>query len=118
MDLKIVVEPIFLGVDTAIPCGLIINELMCNSVKHAFPEGEPGQIQIDLHAAPDQQYVLTVRDNGVGFPRGLDFRNTESLGLQIVIALTRQLEGAIELTTDNGTAFTIRFGELHYKQRG
>jgi two-component sensor histidine kinase/ActR/RegA family two-component response regulator len=120
VDLQITAENVCLGVDTAIPCGLIINELVCNALRHAFPGERTGQIQIDLRSGNDNRYVLTVRDDGVGFPRDLDFQNTESLGLQIVTALTQQLEGTIELGPEKGTGttFTITFSELKYKERG
>jgi two-component sensor histidine kinase/CheY-like chemotaxis protein len=117
LKLEVDAEQVSLGVDTAIPCGLIINELVCNALKHAFPGDRPGAIHIDLHKAEGHHYVLTVRDDGIGFPKDLDFRNTESLGLQIVTALTKQLDGSIELSNGAGTAFTITFSEIKYKER-
>lgn len=114
----ITVDAVYLGVDTAIPCGLIITELVSNSLKHAFPQGREGEIQIDLRSHPGQKYILTVQDNGVGFPSELDHRTTNSLGLQIVHALTQQLDGSIELSRAGGTCFQITFTELHYQARG
>jgi PAS domain S-box-containing protein len=116
ITLKINADDVSLGIDTAIPCGLIINELVSNSVKHAFPAGKArgdreSEIRIDLHA-DDSKLTLTVSDNGVGLPGDLDFRNTESLGLHLVNTLTRQLEGTIELDRSGGTAFEITFAEL------
>lgn len=110
IELHINAENIFLSIDSAIPCGLIINELVSNSVKHAFPEGRLGAVAIDMNRQ-DGNYVLMVTDNGVGFPENIDFRNTESLGLQIVQTLTSQLGGKIELESNGGTRFKIIFRE-------
>jgi two-component sensor histidine kinase len=112
IQLKINVHNVFLGVDMAIPCGLIINELVSNCLKHAFPGGRGGEIQIELPADDDGQCTLVVSDNGVGCPEDLDFRDTGSLGLQLVNMLVEQLEGTIELDRGGGTAFEIRFATL------
>ena len=109
IELKIHMDDILLGLDTAIPCGLIINELLSNSLKHAFPEGEKGVIQIDFHKQKDKKLTLVVRDDGIGFPKDVDSRNTTTLGLQLVNTLTDQLGGTIELDRSGGTAFTITF---------
>ena len=101
-------ENIFLSIDHAIPCGLIINELVSNSIKHAFPEGRSGEVAIDMNRQEDR-YILIVADNGIGFPENIDFRNTESLGLQIVQTLTSQLGGKIILHSNGGTKFIISF---------
>ena len=106
-----------LSVDTAIPCGLILNELISNSFKHAFPDQRPGQINVSFRER-DGNLVLTVRDNGIGMPAGLDFRNTESLGLQLVNTLVHQLEGSIELESSDGTAFKITFSGLDQQGKG
>lgn len=98
-----------LGIDIAIPCALIINELVSNSLKYAFPDGRRGHIQIYFNQDNEGSYTLTVNDNGVGFPKNINFRKTESLGLQLVNTLTTQLNGKIELERKNGTRFTIRF---------
>ena len=110
IDLHINAEKIFLSIDSAIPCGLIINELVSNSVKHAFPKGRSGAVEINMDRR-DGNYNLIVADNGVGFPENIDFRNTESLGLQIVQTLTSQLGGEIELESNEGTRFKINFKE-------
>lgn len=115
--LHIDVADVFLGIDTAIPCALIINELVSNSLKYAFPADRKGSIRIALRADKDNRYTLTVSDDGVGFPQGLDFRTTDSLGLQIVTALTNQLEGTLELLDGRGTAFQLTFAELQYRER-
>jgi PAS domain S-box-containing protein len=113
IDLHINAEKIFLSIDSAIPCGLIINELVSNSIKHAFPKGRSGIIEIDMDKK-DGTYNLIMADNGVGFPENIDFRNTESLGLQIVQTLTSQLGGEIELERNEGTRFRIVFkGDIY-----
>ena len=107
-----------LGIDIAIPCGLIINEFVSNSLKYAFPEGGRGEINVELHSDTEGTFTLIVRDNGIGIPKDLDFRKSESLGLQLVCTLVDQLEGTIELDRSGGTAFTITFAELKHKKRG
>ena len=111
IKLKINVEDIFLDINTAIPLGLIVNELVTNSLKHAFPEGNSGEITVDFHPI-DDHYEFTIKDNGVGFPEDLDFQNTDSLGMQIVNSLTDQIDGEIELDNNNGTEFKISFKDL------
>jgi two-component sensor histidine kinase len=101
-----------------VPCGLIINELVSNSLKHAFPAGKGGEIRISFRSEQNKRYALTVSDNGVGFPNQVDFRNTQSLGLQLVTALTSQLGATIELANCVGTTFTITFEEQNYRKRG
>lgn len=117
--LKINVDNVLLRVDAAIPCGLIINELVSNSLKYAFPLSpyrglripldNQGEIRIDFHAENDNHLHLTVSDNGIGFPQHLDFQNTETLGLQLVTALTSQLSGTIKLERNMATKFKITF---------
>ncbi len=111
--LRITSGDVWLNIDTAIPCGLIINELVSNSLKHAFPRPqETNEIEIEIQQTDAKQLTLTVRDNGIGFPKRLDFRNTESLGLELVCIFTEQLGGRIELDRSNGTAFTLTFSEM------
>ncbi|MDP2993004.1 MAG: ATP-binding protein, partial [Deltaproteobacteria bacterium] len=109
ITLKINAGDVLLGIDRAIPCGLIVNELVSNSLKHAFPAGKKGEIQINLRSDNDNGFTLTLSDNGVGFPKDLDFRNAETLGLQLVITLVKQIEGTIELDRSGGTEFKITF---------
>ncbi len=99
----------FLEIDTGILCGLIVNELISNSLKHAFPDGKKGEIYISMHLNSDNNYYLTFKDNGIGFPVDIDFRNTDSLGLQLVTSLTSQLSGEIELKKNGFTEFDITF---------
>jgi PAS domain S-box-containing protein len=112
IHLKIDAEEVFLNINTAIPCGLIVNELISNALKHGFPEGRSGQLDIDLRRVPGDRYVLRVKDDGVGFPEGLDFRKTETLGMQIISTLVEQIEGRLELNRSQGTAFRLEFNEL------
>jgi two-component sensor histidine kinase len=109
ISLNIEAEGIFLGIDAAIPCGLITNELISNALKHAFPNGRGGEIRVKIGTHGDQQFTLIVGDNGVGFPQDVDFQNTESLGMQLVNTLVDQLEGTVELCGNGGSEFTIRF---------
>jgi two-component sensor histidine kinase len=104
-------EDIKLGIDTAIPCGLIVNELVSNAFKHAFAGGRSGEVRVDLERNSGRQLILWVSDNGSGFPAELDYRNTESLGLQLVTTLVDQLAGTIELDRAGGTRFKITFME-------
>ena len=116
IKIKSNVEPISLDINTAIPLGLIVNEIVTNSLKHAFPEGQEGEINIDFHPN-NNYYEFTVKDNGIGFPTDLDFQNTNSLGLQMITSLTDQIDGKIELNKGHGTEFKITFKEIKYKER-
>jgi two-component sensor histidine kinase len=110
------VEDVFLSIDAAVPCGLIINELVSNALQHAYPAGRKGEIRIDLHGHEAGQYELIVADDGVGLPEDLDYRQSESLGLQLVNTLANQLEGTIEVDRNDGTAVKVVFTELQYKK--
>ncbi len=103
---KVEMKDITLNIDTAIPIGLMINELVSNSLKHAFPEGRNGEITISVQKA-DHTLTILYKDNGVGIPEGFDWRNAPSLGLRLVISLVEQLMGTIELNRKEGTEFTI-----------
>jgi len=115
MDLM---ENAFFDMDTAIPLGIIINELVSNSLKYAFVDRDKGEIRISLHKEEtggcksediSTPYVLSFSDNGVGIPEDINIEDLDSLGLQLVISLVEQLDGELELKRDNGTEFTIRF---------
>lgn len=110
------IEDVSFNMETAIPCGLIINELVSNSLKYAFPHGE-GEIYVSLMHYEGNRYLLTINDNGIGLPKEIDFKNTQSLGFRLVNNLTNQLEGEIELDRTNGTTFRIIFEELKYETR-
>jgi two-component system, sensor histidine kinase PdtaS len=108
--LKIDAEDISLALDHAIPCGLIINELISNSLKYAFPKDREGEIKIVIQTINSDEIELTVSDDGIGISEDIDIENTESLGLQLVHILAEdQLDGTIDLDRDGGTAFKIRF---------
>ncbi len=110
IDLRVEADPVFLHIDTAMPCGLLVNELVSNALKHAFDNRFVGLIQVELRDLGKGTYRLIVKDDGVGFPSAMDFRNTTSLGLQLVNNLVRQLNGTIDLQTESGTTFLIVFG--------
>ena len=105
------------NINAASPCALIVNELVSNALKHGFPEGRNGQLGIDLRRVDGDGYVLRVTDDGVGFPEGLDFRKTETLGMQIVNTLASQIDASIDLAREKGTEFTIQFQEVKYRLR-
>ncbi|HET8686652.1 MAG TPA: sensor histidine kinase, partial [Methanosarcina sp.] len=125
ISLKLELESVYFGMDTAVPLGIIVNELVSNALKHAFPPGKGGEIRISLFTLKDingenesrtgcknegnSQFILTVADNGTGLPENLDFRNTDSLGLQLVNILIEQIDGCIEFKRDSGTEFRIMF---------
>jgi len=114
------IEDVPMGVDTAIPCGLVINELVTNCLKHAFPQGSTGEIKITFRRTTDADtdYQLNISDNGQGLPPELDISTTKSLGLHLVVNLTeRQLRGRIEVRRQNGTEFRLAFKEIIYKKR-
>ncbi|HDP98424.1 MAG TPA: hypothetical protein ENN22_04465, partial [bacterium] len=113
IKLKLNVSKIGLNIEYAIPCGLIINELITNSLKYAFPKSidKTGLIEISLGKINSQQIELVLKDNGVGLPDDIDFRKTQSLGLKLVSSLVEnQLEGTIALDQAAGTTFRITFG--------
>jgi two-component sensor histidine kinase/streptogramin lyase len=114
--LRIEAEPLELGLDTAIPCGLIVNELVSNALKHAFPDGRRGEIVIEMGLAEPGGFRLRVADDGVGLPDPAPPRDG-SLGLELVRALTDQLDGLLEVNRHGGTAFTITFSEPRYRDR-
>ncbi|MCX9083464.1 MAG: ATP-binding protein [Candidatus Methanoperedens sp.] len=110
VKLEIDVEDVTLDINNSVPCGLIINELLMNSLKYAFPGGRPGTIKISFRKKEDNMFQLTVSDDGIGIPKNLDIRNTRSLGLNLVIQLAEsQLNGQIKLMRDGGTEFQINF---------
>jgi PAS domain S-box-containing protein len=113
IDLNLDVGEVLLDINTSIPLGLIVNELVSNSLKHAFPNGEKGEVTVRFHKVNDH-YTFQVADTGIGFPAELDYRKTNSLGMRLVNTLTDQLDGEIELDTTLGTTFTINFTEEEY----
>jgi PAS domain S-box-containing protein len=115
IKIAIRIATVFLDVDTAIPCGLIVNELMTNALKHAFPDGRPGEIGITFKQHQGE-FVLNIADNGIGLPVGLDFQKSASLGLQLVASLTAQLMGQMTLDQAKGSSFTLRFNKISFNE--
>ena len=108
----------FLGIDTAIPCGLIVNELISNAYKHGFPEGGPGTLTVTLKRGDDDFLHLTVADTGRGIRQGLNLRQTDSLGMQLVFTLVRQLHGTIDVKSapGAGTTFELSLQEVSVRE--
>jgi two-component sensor histidine kinase len=109
ITLRIQADEVLLDINQAVPCGLLLNELLSNCLKHAFPSDRTGEISIELRSDAGRRVTIIVRDTGVGFPAGVDFRDTETLGLQLVCTLAEQLGGVLELEGDGGTSFKLTF---------
>ncbi len=109
VHLTVQADDITLDIDTAVPCGLIINELVSNALKHAFPDDREGEVSVELGAIAGDQISLVVSDDGVGFPEDLDFQDMQSLGLRLINTLVDQIQGTIELDRSRGTRFQIVF---------
>ena len=109
VKLNINCSDVLLSVDVAVPCGLIINELISNAFKHAFPEGRKGEITIDFHPDGDNRLTLVVSDTGIGLPEDIDIRSSKTLGLQLINDLVDQLKGTMDVERDGGAAFRITF---------
>lgn len=109
ISVKVRAHNIKLGIDTAIPCGLIINELLTNAFKYAFPINRTGRIHIQMKLMENKYYKLIISDNGVGLPGHIDVQNPSSFGLNLVYLLTQQLEGQVEAQREKGTRFIITF---------
>lgn len=113
VNLKIDIPEIKLGIDTAIPLGLLINEAVTNALKYGFEDDQEGEIYIALKKEIDKHYVLNIGDNGVGFPDTINYKNSKSLGLKLIYNLTRQLKGSIQKdTSKKGTNYIIKFQEI------
>jgi two-component sensor histidine kinase len=115
VTLKFDIDDIKLNIETAVPCGLIISELVSNSLKYAFPN-EKGEIKISLKEVYDK-IELIISDNGIGLPDNLDIAKNDSLGLKLVNSLTNQIDGEIKLDRGQGTTYRIIFKELEYNKR-
>ena len=110
-------DTIYVNIETAHSCGLIINELAANALEHAFRGRHNGNIWLGLQRSENSQIILQVKDDGVGFPEDFDFINADSLGLKLVRILTKQIEGEMTISSNKGTCFTITFAELDYRDR-
>lgn len=117
VTLSMAVESIFLQVNKAIPCALILNELMMNSIKFGFPAGKKGEIKVEFYSPEKESVSLIISDNGVGLPEGFDIEVPGTLGMQIINALVRQLHGAIEIDRGKGTKFAVTFKVDMYRER-
>jgi two-component sensor histidine kinase len=110
-------KKVSLSIDYAIPCGVILNELISNAFKHAFPSGRTGEINIELTSCAEDKVMLIVSDNGIGMLGGIDVHNPKTFGLCIVNVLADQLEGKLEVSSKGGTSFGIVFPTSQYAKR-
>jgi PAS domain S-box-containing protein len=110
-------EDLFFDIQTAVPCGLIINELVSNAFKHAFPKNRPGEISIRLKRLAGDSFLLAVKDNGVGLPDGFSIEVSQTMGMQLITLLSEQLEGRIEIDRSDGTEFRLTLKDLRYPRR-
>jgi len=112
VQLRLELEPVLLPVDVAIPCGLILNELTTNALKHAFHDRPSGEISVQLRATPEEIVQVDFRDNGTGFPHHVDWRSPNTLGLQLVHMLTDQLHGKMDIQNGQGANYRLTFARL------
>ena len=108
INVVIEADPVLLDMDTAMPCGLLVNEIVSNAYKYGFPGNKKGEIKISLQKV-ENLISLDISDNGVGLPAEFNIENTESLGMQLIQALTSQLDGALTVNHENGTGFRVQF---------
>jgi two-component sensor histidine kinase len=102
-------DPLSCHRDVALPCGLIVNEVLSNALKYAFPGGKSGEVQIELRREPSGRVHLRIADSGIGLPHGCDWETSPTLGLRLVRTLARQIEASMQVTRGNGTAISIEF---------
>ena len=114
--LELNIAQVTLNIDTAIPCGLIVSELVSNALKYAFLDNLQGLISISLRSDESNNFLLIVKDDGRGMPTDFDFKSVKSLGLQLVNILTKQLKGTLELDHHDGTEFRVSFSEIIRKR--
>jgi two-component sensor histidine kinase len=107
IKLNMNIKAVPMNVDLAVPCGLIINEIITNSIKHAFPNNREGEIYIEVSENSDKELLLIISDDGVGFKDGFDMFKSETMGFKMLLALIEQIDGKIELFKDKGTLFKI-----------
>jgi PAS domain S-box-containing protein len=108
--MRLEAEPMHLEIETAIPCGLILNELVTNALKHAFPDGgSAGEVKVTLRRKDPQSVEMSVRDNGVGLPRDIDVRQLTSMGMTLVTSLVGQINGEVVVHSNEGTEFVVTF---------
>jgi two-component sensor histidine kinase len=109
VTLKVDVRDVALDIDTSITCGLLINELLSNSLKHAFPGGRSGEISVCMQPLENGEVSLSFSDTGVGLPAGLVIEKSDTLGMTLISSLVRQLSGTIEISSGPGARFDITF---------
>ena len=109
ISLSLMLEPVEIGIETAVPLGLILNEIISNSLKHAFPEGRRGEIKVTLSKQDEDTVKLSVADDGAGMPAGLDFATTSTLGLKLISTLSGQLDAELDMKSDKGTVTSVIF---------
>ena len=109
VSISVDVEPILLEIGSAVPCGLIINEILTNALKHAFPGGRQGSVFLRMRRSGASRIELVVEDNGVGFPEGIDYRKVTSMGMTLVMSLAQQLDADIRMENAGGTKYTVEF---------
>lgn len=109
IKLEVEIDDVSLTVDKAIPCGLILNELISNALKHAFPHDRLGTLRVEVRSADEGEIVISVSDDGIGVPDGFDSQKSHSLGLQLVSTLVQQIDGELRILREHGTVFEIRF---------
>jgi PAS domain S-box-containing protein len=109
IKLEIDVEKLNLNIDTAIPLGLITNEIVSNSFKHGYPNGRSGKIYINIKNIQNNEYEMIIKDDGIGIPDGVNLNNVKTLGLSLIHALVEQIDGKIEIFSKNGLEYKIRF---------
>lgn len=111
VTIQLDIEDIKLDLDLAIPCGLILNELIANALKYAFPDNRPGKIDISCHRIEEGSFLLQVSDNGIGFPENINVAKAQTLGMKLVTSLVRQIDGSLEVDGKNGACYRIRFSQ-------
>src|SRR5206468_8095725 len=109
VSLDLAIDDVALAVDKAIPCGLVLNELITNCLKHGFTNGRPGTVRVECSRLDGARLRLAVSDNGVGLPEGFDLATLDSLGLQLVSTLSHQLDAELEVRGREGTSVQLTF---------
>jgi two-component system, sensor histidine kinase PdtaS len=109
VNLELAIDDVTLGVDTAIPCGLLLNELITNALKHGFKDRRRGKIRVELTRQDERRLRLAVTDNGVGLPDGFDLATSQSMGLRLIVTLAKQLGAQLEVGSGEGASFSVTF---------
>ncbi|NBD32032.1 MAG: response regulator [Cyanobacteria bacterium] len=118
IELKLGLEPVWLNIETANPCGLIVNEVISNALKHAFPDSDEGEVWVGLWQSKDSEKItLKIKDNGVGLPQNFEPMQLKSLGMELILTLTEQIQGELTIANEKGASFQITFREVKYRQR-